>query len=42
VHYNDYDDILNDYQNLLAELSLPENVCEGIWGGTMSRLLETL
>jgi predicted TIM-barrel fold metal-dependent hydrolase len=40
VHFNDYDDVLNDFRSLLTELSLPENICDGIWGGTMLRLLK--
>jgi predicted TIM-barrel fold metal-dependent hydrolase len=40
VHYHDYEDILQDYQNLLDELALPEEVCRAIWGKTMTRLLE--
>lgn len=41
-HYNDYDDILHDYQAVLDKLDLPEHVCAAIWGGTMERLLEKL
>jgi predicted TIM-barrel fold metal-dependent hydrolase len=42
LHYNDYDDILRDYQNVLDGLALPENVRAPIWDGTMVRLLEKL
>lgn len=42
LHYNDYDDILRDYQNVMDELALPENIRTAIWGGTISQLLEKL
>jgi len=39
VAYKDAEDVINDYDNLMAKLELADEKRDLVWGGTMSRLL---
>lgn len=39
VHWDSYEDIQKDYQNLMEELDLPDEIRAKIWGATFAKLL---